>query len=687
MNLNNNPTKLVLAFLSLGIVFGDIGTSPLYALKETFFGHYQIATSYQNILGALSLFFWSLTVIVTFKYILLIMRADNDGEGGIFSLLGLIKRSESVIPARLYSAIILLILFGAGLLYGDGIITPAISVLSAVGGLEVATPALKNAVVSITLVILFLLFAVQKRGTARVAGLFSPVMAVWFLFLIGLAIPQLLKYPEVFSAVNPLYGFNFLLSHGFKSLWIIGAVVLCITGVEALYADLGHFGRGPITRAWVFFVYPALLVNYFGQGARLLDPTPILNNNLFYSLVPNDILWPAIFLSTAATIIASQALISGCYSLTHQAMALGVFPRIKILHTNPDIKGQIYIPFINWALFVGSALLVVFFKNPSNLAVAYGIAVTGTMAITTMAFFVVAVYRWHWPRYYMIPVCGLLIGIDLTFFLANTFKFFQGGYVPVVIGVAMFGVMWIWRWGRHMVRRAYVSYGKKRKMSWFIELKGRLIRDGGVMRDDRPRRLVESDRVAVFMSSHPVSKPEDDMPIALRVHLKRDGVMPKYVIILTIIQEKVPFVSENKHSLFNLGNNILSIQARFGFMENPSARDILRELRSKGVISEDLHRCTIEVGEEELIVHPGATFKNRILSNVYEYIYRFTVPAHHYFGLRDVSGVAKTIVPIIIDKEGVRVDIPEFAFSAKEEAEAIDPDTLKPTEIEFTEIT
>ena len=679
-------SNLSLPFLSLGIVFGDIGTSPLYALREIFFGPYRVAVNTANIFGSLSLFFWSLFLVVTFKYVFIILRADNEGEGGIFSLLGLIRMEQSAIPKRIFSGITLLILFGAALLYGDGMITPAISVISAVEGLGIAIPKLADMVLPITVAILFILFVMQKRGTSRIGAMFSPIMISWFLALIVLAIPQILKHWEVFYAINPLYGINFLFSHGSGSLWILGSVFLCVTGAEALYADLGHLGRKAITNAWLFLVYPSLLINYFGQGARLLDPLPVPEGNLFYSLVSGWMLFPMIILATMATVIASQALISGAYSLTNQAMALGVFPRIKTVHTNPEMRGQIYMPFINWALFIGCALLVIFFKSSSNLAAAYGVAVAGTMVITTIAFFVVANYRWRWPLLWSVPICLTFLLFDLAFFGASLLKFFQGGYIPIFVAVVLLSIMWTWQWGRRVVGTAHRAYGNTRQMSWLIGLKRRLEENGGII-NDRARWLVESDRVVVFMSPHLINTPEDGLPAALRVYLKRNGVIPKRMIILSIVQGKTSFVIGERYTIIDFGYNILIVQVRFGFMENPSVKEVLWELKRRGVLYGEVHRCSIEIGEEDIVIHRGVPILDDILTRIYRLLSRFSTPAHRYFGLIDVTGVDKTVIPIVIDKEGARVDIPEFPLSENDEKQSIDPDTLQPSETKFNKIT
>ncbi|MDO8557833.1 MAG: KUP/HAK/KT family potassium transporter [bacterium] len=673
----------VLAFLALGVVFGDIGTSPLYALRETFFGHYPLDRTLANVVGALSLFFWSLAVVVTIKYVLLVMRADNDGEGGIFALLGLIRQNETKTPKRLFAVSVGAIIAGAALLYGDAFITPAISVLSAVEGLAVVAPSLGPLVVPIAIVILAGLFSIQRRGTHWVGSLFGPVILLWFFALVVLAIPQLWRHPEVFTALNPFYGLQFLAHHGWKSFWILGAVVLCVTGGEALYAHLGHFGRGAITRAWVFLVYPALTLNYFGQGGRLLEETAIPNNNLFYSLVPAWAMWPMIGLATAATVIASQAMISGSFAVTAQAIALGVFPRLRAVHTNPDVQGQIYVPFINWTLFGGCLAFILHFKTSGALAAAYGIAVTGTMAITTAVFFIVAHYGWKWRLAFIGPVVLLLTAVDLAFFSANMLKFLDGGFVLIAVGLLLFVVMWIWRWGRMVFAKAHHSYTRNRDINWLLHLKSRLEKEGGVLKDGRSRSFVENDRVVVFLASRPVEAPRDLIPVTLRVYLKRHGAMPKHIIMLTVVQDKVPYIRGNRISIQNLGRDVFGVQAHFGFMENPDVVEILRDAKLRKVVGGELHRCTIEIGEEDLVIHKNARILDRFCGRILENLQRLAISAHHYFGLGDVPGISKIVIPVDIDRDGVRIDIPEFAFDPREAVADIDPDTLKESEITY----
>ena len=444
-----------LALAALGIVYGDIGTSPLYAFKECFLGEHGLRPTPENVLGVLSLFFFSLSAVVIMKYLLFIMKADNQGEGGILALLALSKKKDcnQDKPAHPRRALLIWLgLFGAALLYGDGIITPAISVLSAVEGLAVEgipfAKQLNNSTVPITCLILAGLFLVQKKGTARIGKVFGPVMLLWFASIAALGLPQIFKHPEVLRAVNPLYAIKFFHEHGLHGFLVLGAVVLCITGGEALYADMGHFGPRPIRFAWFGAVFPALLINYFGQGALLLTGNPEALSNPFYALVPKALLIPMIILATVATVVASQALISGAFSLTQQAMQLGYFPRMKIVHTSGDAEGQIYVPAINHILMVACLALVWVAKSSAALAAAYGIAVTGTMSITTILFADVARNLWKWSAFRTYLLTGLFLIIDLTFFAANAVKIAQGGWFPLTVAIVIFYIMTTWKKGR-----------------------------------------------------------------------------------------------------------------------------------------------------------------------------------------------------------------------------------------------
>ena len=447
----HGPTKLFpLAVGALGIVYGDIGTSPLYAMAECFSKdangitkEHSLVVSHDSVMGLLSLFFWSLTMVVTVKYLTFIMRAHNRGEGGIFALLALIPAKAT---SRIRGGVVLAALFGAALLYGDGVITPAISVLSAVEGLGVATHTFDRWVVPLTLVILLALFLVQKRGTDTIGKFFGPLMVVWFFVIGGLGLAGIIHNPEILKAVSPTYAVKVFEADPGRAFKVLGSVVLCITGGEALYADMGHFGAKPIRLSWFVLVLPALMLNYFGQGAYLLEHGWV--EKPFWAIVPEVMLYPMVFLATAATVIASQALISGAFSLTRQAVQLGYMPRVTIVHTSAVNEGQIYIPEVNIALMVSCLSLVLVFRESTALAAAYGIAVTGTMGITSLVYFVVTMQNWKWSVWKALPLLVLFLAFDLPFFAANALKFFEGGWFPIAVGISMFALMTTWKRGR-----------------------------------------------------------------------------------------------------------------------------------------------------------------------------------------------------------------------------------------------
>jgi KUP system potassium uptake protein len=438
-----------LALGALGVVYGDIGTSPLYALREVFHGPYGITPNADNVYGVLSLVFWSLIIVISLKYINLILRADNRGEGGILALTALATPIRPLLPSR-RRWLVLLGVFGASLLYGDGVITPAISVLSAVEGLKVATPLFEPYVLPITIAIIVGLFLIQSRGTGRIGRLFGPIMLLWFSVLGLLGVIHIFDNPSIFLSLNPIYGFNFFLDNGVRGFLVLGTVFLVVTGGEALYADMGHFGRKPITIAWFALVLPALLLNYFGQGAMLLNE-PERAENLFYMMAPEWATLPLVALSTMATIIASQALISGAFSITMQAQNLGFLPRLRVVHTSPTEFGQIYIPSVNWLLMVACIAVVLGFRTSSNLAAAYGIAVTADMVITTTIFAIVARERWKWSLARVIGLISFFLVIDLAFFGANVVKIPQGGWFSLTAAVVVFAVMTTWKRGSRII--------------------------------------------------------------------------------------------------------------------------------------------------------------------------------------------------------------------------------------------
>ena len=500
---------LALSLGALGVVYGDIGTSPLYALKECFNGPHGVPPTPENVLGVLSLVFWAMTFVVTVKYLSFVMQADNRGEGGILALLALVGRRKLSRPGRRF--LLLLGIFGAALLYGDGVITPAISVLSAVEGLQVAAPALHHLVVPITVVILFLLFLIQKRGTATVGAVFGPVMLLWFAAIAAAGLHGIARDPGVFRALSPVAAVEFFVRHRGHGYLVLGAVVLVLTGGEALYADMGHFGRRPIRLAWFGVAMPALLLNYFGQGAVLLRD-PSVAANPFYMLVPGWALYPMIGVATAATIVASQALISGAFSLTNQAVQLGYSPRVTIRHTSRTEYGQIYVPEVNWAVGIACIALVLGFKTSGALAAAYGIAVTGTMTITTLLFHRVMRDRWRWPLWTAAPLTAAFLGADLSFFGANLVKFEDGGWFPIALAAGVFTLMSTWRAGRDVLARQLRESGLP--LDLFLP----------DLEKHPPHRIPGT---AVFMTSNPEGVP----PVMLH-HLKHNKVLHERVLLV-----------------------------------------------------------------------------------------------------------------------------------------------------------
>ena len=561
---------------AIGVVFGDIGTSPLYALKEIFSGHHPIPVTPENILGLLSMVFWAIMVLVSIKYVAIIMRADNRGEGGSLALLALITSRQN--PVWLSWLLTMLGIFAAALFYGDSMITPAISVLSAVEGLEIIAPALKDFVIPVTVIVLTGLFMIQKRGTGLVGLFFGPVMIVWFSVLGGLGINQILRHPEVLVALNPYYAFQFIGDYPKLAFLALSAVVLAVTGGEALYTDMGHFGRSPIRLAWFGFVMPALVLNYFGQGALLLhDPQAI--RNPFYMLAPEWALIPMVALSTVATVIASQAVISGAFSVARQAVQMGLLPRMGIIHTSGKEEGQIYVPFTNWTLYVAVVALVIGFKSSSNLAAAYGIAVTGTMLIDTIliAFVMRLLWRWHWI--FVLMVAGSLLFIDVAFFAANAIKIPEGGWFPLVVGVVSFTVLTTWRRGRKLVNEEMTS--SSMPLESFIDFTNDVHRVSGT---------------AVFMTSSP-----DGVPSALLHNLKHNQILHERVVLMTIKTADKPFVKVSKQvETQDLGKNFSRIIVTYGFMQNPDVPRALKACEAHGMTF-DLMSTTFYLARETVV--------------------------------------------------------------------------------------
>jgi KUP system potassium uptake protein len=553
---SRNVAGLMLA--AIGVVFGDIGTSPLYAMKETFSGPHAVAMDKGNILGVLSLVFWAITIIVSFKYVIIIMRADNRGEGGSLALLALVS-SAAEKNRRLSLMVSALGIFAAALFYGDSIITPAISVLSAVEGLQVAAPHLEQWVVPLTIVILFMLFAIQSHGTDLVGKMFGPVMLVWFLTLAILGIRNLSQAPVVLVALSPHYAISFLFREGWHAFLALGSVVLAVTGAEALYTDMGHFGRLPIRLAWYLLVLPALILNYFGQGALLIH-SPEAITNPFFNLAPAHLALPLVILATLATVIASQAVISGAFSVTRQAIQLGFLPRMEIIHTSEEEMGQIYLPFVNWLLMVMVMILVVGFKTSSNLAAAYGVAVTGTMVIDALLVGTVMLLIWKWnPRKVKILIGGFLV-VDLAFFLANSIKIPDGGWFPLVVGGLLFTILTTWKDGR-------------RRLLARLKADALPVEDFLASLSDRVPRVPGT---AVFLTGT-----SEGVPIALLHNMKHNKIIHERVVLLTVVVEEVPFVPEERR----LENRLLAphfhrVFLRYGFMESPNIPKALAHART-----------------------------------------------------------------------------------------------------------
>ncbi|WP_431636939.1 potassium transporter Kup [Dyella sp. KULCS107] len=578
MQASSKRRVAALALGAVGVVYGDIGTSPLYTLKEVF-GPHGVPASHDNVLGALSLVFWSLILVVSVKYLLFIMRADNKGEGGIMALMALAQRSARDLP-RMRLAIAVLGIFGAALFYGDGVITPAISVLSAVEGLKVAAPHLEHYVVPITVGVILALCWVQKRGTARIGAVFGPVCAVWFVSIAALGVLGIARHPTVLYALLPTYGVAFFTHNHAEAFFALGAVVLAVTGTEALYADMGHFGKGPIRLAWFNFVLPALVLNYFGQGALILhDPGAIANP--FYHLVPRALLYPMIALATAATVIASQAVISGAFSMTREAMQLGYVPRMQVVHTSHEMSGQVFVPWINRTLLVLIVLAVVGFRSSDNLGSAYGIAVTGTMVITTLLALIVARRQWGWSVPAVIVVGMGLLTVDLGFFSANIIKIESGGWFPLALGLVVFLLMTTWRRGRELVVRE-IQQGGLAIAPFIVN-----------MTEHPPVRVAGT---AVFLTGN-----ANTVPHALLHNLKHNKVLHERNVLLTVETLETPLAEADEQIEWTaLEGGFGRLRLRFGFAEDPDVPSRLAQAGRSG-ITFDMMDTTFFVSRESVV--------------------------------------------------------------------------------------
>ena len=597
-----------LALGAVGVVFGDIGTSPLYTMKETLGTHGMTPTE-PAVLGVLSLVFWALIIVVSLKYVTFVMRADNKGEGGIMALMALAQRSMSG-SARARWVLAGFGIFGAALFYGDGVITPAISVLGAVEGLQVAAPGLGRYVVWIALAILLGMFAVQRHGTHKVGRAFAPVMTLWFVVLAVLGARQIIANPQVLYAVNPLHAVRFFISHGDTSFIALGGVVLALTGAEALYADMGHFGKKPIRLAWFGFVLPALLLNYFGQGALLLGD-PLAISSPFYLMVPPPLLYPMIVLSACAAVIASQAVISGAFSMTREAMSLGYSPRLAVVHTSREMSGQIFVPWVNRMLMVLVILAVLGFRSSDNLGAAYGIAVTGTMTMTTLLALVVARKRWHWSWLTVVLVGVLFLIIDLSFFGANLLKVAHGGWFPLVLGVVLFSVMTTWRRGRELVVREIKQGGLA--LEPFIEN----------IADHPPLRVPGT---AIFLTAN-----QHAVPHALLHNLKHNKVLHERNVLLTVETLETPVAEADERIVITpMAGNFFGLELRFGFAEDPNIPLALTQCTREG-LGFDMMDTTFFLSRETIVAdarRPGmALWRDKLFA----FLSRNAMPATAFF--------------------------------------------------------
>jgi len=578
MSAQHQSKLKALCLASLGIVYGDIGTSPLYAFRECFMEEHGLALNTANVYGVLSLIFWALICVISVKYIVFILQADNKGEGGELALSALCLQVPSQ-NLKVRNALIALGLVGASLLYGDGMITPAISVLSAVEGLKVATPFFEPYIIPITIVILIGLFSIQKGGTAKIGKIFGPIMVVWFSTLGLLGLFSVVKNPQVFEAINPRYAIEYFANNGMSAFLSLGAVFLVVTGGEALYADMGHFGKKPIRITWITVALPCLALNYFGQGA-LLIANPEAISNPFYELIPKLLLYPLIVLATMATVIASQAVISGVFSITTQAIQLGFSPRFRVVHTSEDEAGQVYLPQINFILMIATIFLVIMFKSSGALAAAYGIAVSMTMIITTILIAYLARTQWKWPTLGVCAFVGFFLPIDLAFFGANAAKFFDGGWFPVVVAIVVFTLLTTWRTGRRLIG---VLIRKKHPHAQDLE---QLIDEA---------KALKVDGTAVYLTSN-----SDGLPPALTNNLKFNKVIHKRILFLTLTTERVPHVaSKDRIEIIRDNENFDRAIIRIGFMQNPNIPYYLKKICQSLEI--DYESVIYYIGRETLI--------------------------------------------------------------------------------------
>lgn len=605
---------LGLTVAALGVVFGDIGTSILYTLQECFHGGHAVPVDFDNVMGITSLIIWSLILVVTVKYVWIMMQAENKGEGGILSLLSLVPAPLRYNGTGTLAVASILGVIGASLLFGDGIITPAISVLSAMEGLKLANPAYEQFVMPGTIAILIILFSIQRGGTARIGKYFGIVVLFWFLVVAYLGLRKVIDYPIVLKAFNPRYATHFFEHEGFKGIKVLGSVVLAVTGGEALYADMGHFGKKPIRLAWHWIVLPALILNYLGQAALIIQ-NPETSAHPFYSLIDGRgfLYYGLVLLATMATIIASQALITGAFSLTHQGIRIGIFPRLKVIHTSEDLEGRVYIPFMNWLLAIACIATVLVFQKSTSLAAAYGLAVTGTMLMTSLVFFYVATYRWKWGPWKVIPLVTLMVLLDSAFLYANLLKIPDGGWLPIMIGFFFFYSMVIWQYGRAQLSKFYRERSKTMD-NFFEEI------------DCKQTRRIPG--CLVVLASN-----ENKVPPVLARLVDSMHVIHEHVILVTVITEDVPYVKATERArVTDLVHNVSRVIMRYGFMENIDVPDTLSRCHFSHLKRFPTTEATYLLGRETFIIN-GDSFPERVRQMIFSTMSRNTTSASDYFNL------------------------------------------------------
>ena len=627
--------SIVISIATLGVVYGDIGTSPLYAIKEINNHLGAGGRNPANVLGYISLVIWTLIIIITIKYIILVLRADNEGEGGVFALFALLSRLK--IKKIVFASFLLLL--SVGFLLGDGMITPAISVISAIEGLGIITTAFSSFIVPITVGILLMLFLIQKKGTAKIGIIFGPIIAIWFFSLTLLGITQIINQPEIFLALSPVPAIRFILNNDFRLLLLVlGSVILVITGGEALYADMGHFGKNSIRLSWFGLVFPALVINYLGQGAFLLSNQPLINHNIFYSMVPAWGLMPMVILATLATIIASQALITGAFSLITQGIHLGYLPHLKVIHTHQEHAGQIYVPFVNLSLLAGCIFLVIMFQTSSNLASAYGLAVAYVMFVTTLSILLVARHLWQWSLLKTLLVFSPLLLIDFSLLISNSFKFFSGGYIPLIIGVSILLIMKIWHWGKQITHSKYHKYSSV-TMKQLIDFK--------------QHSVVQIPKSFIVMTPYGPKKLNHKIVLLEQILLDRYGLIPKHLTFVTVVVHKVPYYQNNRFKIIRFYDHpekgsITSIRINYGFMENPQVERELLKLadRSDIHIDQDKKQWLVHVSTMRFFISPGTKFLPKLKLRLYQLMYKNSQSADQYFDLGKDTKLSVEVLPV-----------------------------------------